>query len=156
MKAVLIVVCVLFVTHVFSQEKYLSILNTETGKEVVFKENKRVRVRTVQGGKLNGKLRFADENQVMINNVIIPITSIEKIKKNPMVLQVFITGSLAYIGVIGVGGGLILMLGYQEIPIGLSAFVIGSTAITGGILAPNILPATRIYKNTKIKVLTLE
>lgn len=156
MKIMLFAVCVLCVTTVFSQEKYLSIFNAETGKEVVFKQGKRVRVRTVQGGKLNGKLRFADENQVMINNMIIPMTSIGKIKKNPIVLQILITGSLAYIGVVGVGGGLILMLGYQETAIGLGAFIIGSAAITGGILTPNFLPATRIFKNSTIKVVTPE
>lgn len=152
MKAVLFVVCILMVTNVFAQEKYLSFSNAETGKEVVFKQNKRVRVRTVQGGKLNGKLQIINETQVMINNVIIPITSIEKIKKNPLALQVGIQVGLIYFGVAGVLGGLIVLSYGQEIGFAVGLIAGGAGLITSGVLAPNFLPSTTIFNNTKIKV----
>lgn len=141
-------------TNIYSQDKYLSISNAGSDKISVFKENKRVRVRTIQGGKINGKLQIIDDNQIMIGKVIVPISSIAKIKQNPVLLNVIVSGTLLVIGVAGVVGGLVILAwsveAFAAIPI-----LLGAGSFTGGILSPNILKGTKILNSTTIKVGTV-
>lgn len=155
MKSMLLVICVLLVSNVFSQEKYLSISNGETGKEKVFKQNKRVRVRTIQGGKLNGVLQIIDDEHVMIKSIIIPISSIEKIKNNPIALNIIVSGTLFIISGYAILGGVILII-WGAPGIGLAALAIGTGSIAGGILSHNFLPTTKVFKNTTISIKTME
>lgn len=154
MKSMLLVICVLLVTNVFSQEKFLSISNNETGKVSVFKQNERVRVKTLQGGKIKGNLFITDDNQVMIKNILIPITSIERIKRNPLALNILVSGTLFIIGVYGVLGGLVVLAWSGE-TIGAIALITGAASITAGILSPNFLPNKVIGNNSNIKVGTI-
>jgi len=64
-----------------------------------------VKVKTLHGGKIKGKLFIADENQIMIKNILIPVSNIEKIKRNPLALNVLVSGTLFIIGGYGVLGG---------------------------------------------------
>ncbi len=154
MKSVLLLFCVLFVTHVFSQEKALQILNAHSEKEHVFKDNKRVRIKTVDGGKLNGKLQILNEEQVMIKNIIIPISNIEKIKNNPLALNIAFSGLIVAAGSYLVLGGFAIIV-WGGVGIGIATIAVGAGTITAGILSPNILAATYINKTTNIKVVTL-
>ncbi|NQU51799.1 MAG: hypothetical protein HQ522_04605 [Bacteroidetes bacterium] len=154
MKTILFAIVFFMATNVNSQEKYLSITNSESGKVSVFKENKRIRVKTINGGKLSGKLKIMDNDEVMIKNVIVPITSIARIKNNPLVLNVLVSGSLFIIGGYGVIGGLVV-IAWSGSAIGAIPILIGAGSFAAGILSPNFLPATNIYKNTNIKVVDL-
>lgn len=154
MKALLLVVCFFVVTNVFSQEKFLSISNTETGKVSVFKQNERVKVKTQQGGKIKGNLLIVDENQIMIKNILIPISNVEKIKHNPLVLNVLISGTFFIIGAYGVLGGLVILAWSGE-ALGAIALITGAASITAGILSPNFLPNTVIGNNSNITVGTV-
>ena len=151
MKSMLLVICVMLVTNVFSQEKFLSISNNETGKVSVFKQNERVRVKTMQGGKIKGNLFITDDNQIMIKNIMIPLTSIERIKRNPLALNILVSGTLFIIGAYGVLGGLVVLAWSGEI-IGAIALITGTASITAGILSPNFLPATYVNHTSTIKI----
>ena len=98
MKSLLLVIVFFVTTNVYSQEKFLSISNTETGKVSVFKQNKRIRVKTIQGGKISGKLTMVEDDQIMVGKIIIPIASIAKIKNNPLLLNIINSGLLIVSG----------------------------------------------------------
>ena len=153
MKAVLFIIALVVSIGAFSQEKHLSILNSTTGKEKVFKQNQRVRIKTVQGGKIKGNLLIVDENQIMVKNIMIPIASIERIKPNPIVMNVLVSGTLFIIGGYGILGGLVV-LAWTGSGIGYVALLTGATSITGGVLSPNVLKATTVNSTTKISVAT--
>ncbi|MEE4285096.1 MAG: hypothetical protein V2I31_03070 [Mariniphaga sp.] len=154
MKAFLLAVCFLVVFSAFSQEKVLSISNSETGKVTVFKQNERVKIKTLQGGKIKGTLFIADDNQIMIKNILVPISNIEKIKRNPLVLNILVSGTLFFIGGYGVLGGLVVLAWSGE-ALGAILLITGAASITAGILSPNFLPNTVIGSNSNIKVETL-
>ncbi len=155
MKSIVLIICVLLVSNIFAQEKYLSISDSETGKEVIYKQNKRVRVKTIEGGKLNGKLKIMSDQQVMIKNIIIPVTSIEKIKNNPIALNILVSTSIIFIGGFGVVIGVFGIASGYAIT-GIIMAVVGAGMVYAGILSPNFLPAAKINKNSKVRVVTLE
>ena len=153
MKSILLIICVLLVSNIFAQEKYLSISDSETGKEVIYKQNKRVRVKTIEGGKLNGKLKIMNDEQVMIKNIIIPVTSIEKIKNNPLALNILVSASIIFVGGFTVFYG-IYAIAWGVVGGGIIISGVGVGMVYAGILSPNVLPAAIITANAKIKVKT--
>ena len=147
----LLVISVLFVTNLFSQEKALSISYANSEKVHVFKDNKRVRIKTGEGGKLNGKLKIINEEQLMIKNVIIPISSLEMIKNNPLGLNIAVSGLMVAAGSYLVLGGLAIIV-WGGAGIGIATIAVGGGTITAGILSPNFLTAAHINSTANIKV----
>jgi hypothetical protein len=154
MRSILLVLSVLFVTNVFAQEKALSISYANSDKVQVFRDNKRIRIKTVESGKLSGKLKILDDERLMIRNVIIPISSIEKIKNNPLALNLALSGVIVVTGAYTALAGLVAIY-WAGVGIGLTTFVVGGGIITVGILSPNFLPATHITNDATIKVIQL-
>ena len=102
-----------FISHtVFSQQKAIEITNIKTGKVKFFQENQRVKIRTLDGKKYVGNLKFSDSLTLTIKNQSIKIDSIKSIKKQPKVLAtvktvVFVAGLsvVASSLVVASGGG---------------------------------------------------
>jgi hypothetical protein len=132
-----------------------SISNSKTGKETVFKQNQRIRIKTIQGGKVNGKLQILDDERIMVGKIMVPILNIEKIKYNPFILNILVSGTLFIIGVYGVLGGLVFLAWNGEVIGAIALFAGGVGTITAGVLSPNFLPAVKIPGNNTIKVETL-
>ncbi len=151
----LLAVVLLFATSTFSQEKYLSILNSDSGKEMVFKQNQRIRIKTIQGGKVNGKLQIVDDEQIMVGNMVVPIINIEKIKRNPLLLNVLVSGTLFIIGIYGVLAGLVYIAWTGEVIGAIALFAGGVATFIAGILSPDFLPAAKVHGNNKIQVKTV-
>ena len=84
---------------VFSQQKSLEITNIKSGIVKMFEENQRVKIRTLDGKKLVGDLKFSDAETLIINNQSIKIDSMLSIKNQPKVLGTIKTVVL----VIGLG-----------------------------------------------------
>ena len=154
MKSILIIVFVFVAMNVFSQEQYLSISRSGSEKETVFKENARVRIKTVQGGKIKGRLHFVDETQVMIKNIGIPVTNISQIKHDPLILNIFISGTLIAAGGFFVFAG-IYAIAWGAIGAGLGVSVGGAGMMFAGILTPNFLPNVHVNNNASIKTANL-
>jgi hypothetical protein len=151
MKSVLLFIGVLFVLNGFSQDRYLGIYHPGATKESVFKENTRIRVKTVEGGKLSGKFHFVDENQVMIKNIIIPLSSIAEIKHNPLLLNLLVSGTLLVAGGFCVGVG-IVGVAWGETIMGIIVGAGGAAIMYAGFKAPNFLPKIHINDNTTVKM----
>ena len=87
-------IVVFFLNSSYAQEKFLKISNLK--KEILIKEGKRVRVKTVQGGKISGKLQIVDDNTILVKNIKISIGDILKIKRNPLALTILSTGLFVF------------------------------------------------------------
>lgn len=154
MKAILLVVGLLIVSGAFSQEKILRLSNPETGKESVFKQNESIKIKTVQGEKIKGNLSIADDNQIMINNIPVPVSTIEKIKRHPVALNVVVTAGLFLIGAYTVFGGW-LILAWSGEAIGALLVHAGAASFATGIILPNLYPHTVGENASVIKIETL-
>lgn len=96
----------------FSQQKVIEITNINKGNVRVFEENQRVKIRTLDGKKHIGNLKFSDSETLIIDDQSIKIDSVKSIKKQPKVFGtiktvVLITG-LAVVGtslIVASGGG---------------------------------------------------
>ena len=102
MKNILYVLVFLASLTSFSQQKSIEITNVKTGKTKYFEENQRIKIRTLDGIKHVGNLKFSDSLSFTVNNQSIKIDSLQSIKKQPKTMAtiktvVFITG-LAIVG----------------------------------------------------------
>lgn len=80
---------------IFSQKKAIEITNIKTGKTKIFKENQRIKIRTLNGKKSIGLLTFSDNQTLLINKKTIKIDSLQSIKKQPKTLGTIKTIVLA-------------------------------------------------------------
>jgi small nuclear ribonucleoprotein (snRNP)-like protein len=102
MKKTIYLLVFLFSLTAFSQQMTIEITNIKSGKVKVFEENQRVKIRTLNGKKHIGNLKFSDSLSFTVNNHSIKIDSLQSIKKQPKTMAtiktvVLITG-LATVG----------------------------------------------------------
>lgn len=132
MKNSLIVLLLLISYSVFSQNKTLEITNIKTGKTQVFKENQRVKIRTLDHKKWVGILKITDSISFSVNNHIVALDSLQSIKNQPKVLGTVKTVVLIS-GLAIVGASLIAASGGSD-----SAFLLftvgAGTTISAGII----------------------
>ncbi len=106
-----LVAILLFSLTVFCQNKTVQITNIQSGKEKVFVENERIKIRTLDHKKWVGNLKILDSIHFMVNNHTIQIDSLQSIKKQPKVLgtvkTIVLVSGLAVVGasVIAASGG---------------------------------------------------
>jgi hypothetical protein len=82
MKNTILVLLLIFSTiTTFSQEKGLLLTNSTNKKTDFLVENRRIKVFTDDGKKIAGKLKIIDENTIEINSILIPMNSIQKVRK---------------------------------------------------------------------------
>ena len=102
MKKTIYLLVFLFSLMAFSQQRLIEITDVKTGKVKVFEENQRIKIRTLDGKKHIGNLKFSDSLSFTVNNHSIKIDSLQSIKKEPKTMAtiktvVLITG-LATVG----------------------------------------------------------
>ena len=99
-KLFVILFSTVFVTCSFSQINAIKISNPNSQKEIIIEENSNIRIKTLEGKKLSGKFHFLDNNSIVIKNKTIPISTIEKIKRNPLLLHLANASIFLYTGLI--------------------------------------------------------
>ena len=132
MKSKIYLLLLLISFSVFSQNKILEITNIKTGKVVVFEENQRIKIRTLDHKKWVGNLKITDSLSFTINNHKITLDSLQSIKNQPKVLGTVKTVVLIT-GLAIVGASIIAASGGSD-----SSFMINNiragTTITAGII----------------------
>lgn len=154
MKAIILIVSLFVFSGAYSQEKILRLSNPETGKETVFKQNESVKIKTVDGNKIKGKLTIAADNRILINNNPVPVSHIEKIKRHPVALSVVVSAGLFLIGAYTVLGGT-LILAWSGDTIGALLIHAGVASFATGIFLPNLYPHSVGKNASTIKIETL-
>ena len=132
MKNILYLILFFISFTVFSQQKVIEVTNIKTGKVKIFEENQRIKIRTKDGKKFIGNLKFSDSLSFMVNNQSIKIDSLKSIKSQPKVLGTVKTVVLIT-GLTVVGASIIAATGGSDSAFLL--FVIGSgVTISAGVL----------------------
>ena len=143
-KLIFLFLSLFFLNCLVAQEKAIKIFNEKTGKEIIIKENKRIRIKTLNGEKISGIYKILDDETIILKNQRIKLSQIEKIKKNPLGISILINGVFYYFGVVLTGAAFLAYIyaGHAEVflvTIPAAAFIYGGTG------SPNILKG---YKST--------
>ncbi len=114
----------------FAQEKQLQITKIEDGKTFIIKENKRVKIKTMNGEKLFGKIKFIDNNTILIDEKSIKLDDIKFIRKRNLSTTIIAT-SFIIVGAFTLGLAPILVIGDTQaaLTVFLSSVGISSFAI---------------------------
>ena len=104
MKAIIILLISIFlVNFTFSQENIIKITNPHSRKEIIIKENRRIRVKTIDGQKISGRFKILNEQSITIKNRQIELLQIAKIKRNPLFISIVTNGFFIYTGTATIG-----------------------------------------------------
>jgi len=87
-----------------TESKFLA----KNGKEIIIKENKRIKIKTSNGIKISGRFKIFDTETILIKNEKINLSQIEKIKRNPLIISIFINGVFYYFGAALAGASLVV------------------------------------------------
>ena len=132
-----------FAGGVLAQEQALRISSPSSDKELIIKENKRIKIITTEGTKISGRFHIAGNNAINIKDQTIALADLESIKRNPLFLSLFSSGFLIYAGALTAGMGAIIGIFIQSS--GFLLAIPGAAMIYAGIKSPNVL------KNYKAK-----
>ncbi|MES2543936.1 MAG: hypothetical protein V4548_03560 [Bacteroidota bacterium] len=151
MKNTYLIFSLLFISLCFSQENCIKITNEVTQEESIIKENKRIRILTVDGKKLSGKFSIVDGNSIKIKNTVINLDSIVKLKRHPLLLSIATDGLLIYIGTGVVGLSLLATVFTQDKAYALLS-VPGILLIHAGCKGVNVLGSYKTKQNWKYEI----
>jgi hypothetical protein len=154
MKKLLILLFLITTNQLSAQEGELIIVNTNSQKERVIKENKRIRITTISGEKFQGRYRIINKNVITLDGEVISLSDIARIKRHPLFNTIFIKSNLIHIGALGLFFG-ILFTGLS----GSYGFLVGGAVILAGgiygaIKSPNLNKGYHINKNWKFSIRT--
>jgi len=136
-KKFLLISCLIISAISLAQEQAIKITNQKAAKEIVIKENKRIRVQTSDGQKISGRFTVVDGSSILIKDRTIAISDILSVKKNPLLLSIFTSGFFIYAGAITVGIGAIIGVFVESS--GFLLAIPGAGMIYTGIKSPNFL-----------------
>ncbi len=143
----------LFITLVSAQERAIKITNQTNNKEIVIKENKRVKIETKAGEKISGRFTIQDNETILIKNQSIALTDIETIKRNPFLVSLLTSGFLVYAGALTIGIGAIIGLLNNS-----AAFLLaipGAAMVYAGIKSPNFHKKYKPGTNVSIEIISI-
>lgn len=154
MKVHFLLFSLLFTVITFSQNKAIKITSSSSSKEILIKENKRIRVKTSKGQTISGKFTILDQQNILVKNNKIALSEIIKLKRNPVLVSIIINGFLFYNAAAFIAAGLII----YSLSSHLSAFLltIPATALVyAGIKSPNLLKGYKTGEDWKYEVITI-
>jgi hypothetical protein len=128
-------------------------VNQVSKKEIIIKENKRIRIRTVDDQKISGRFKIIGKETILIKKKKIELANIEKIKANPLLISIVTNGLFIYIGAsITIVGIAVAGITSQS-----SLFLLaipGSGMIYTGIKSPNFLKGYKKNSNWNYELIT--
>ena len=163
-KLIFLFLSLFFLNCLVAQEKAIKIFNEKTGKEIIIKENKRIRIKTLDGEKVSGRYKILDDETIILKNQRIKLSQIEKIKKNPLSMSILTHGVFYSCGAFIALIGLLLYdsasygddeVSDRETLAGHASMILSLSVIYVGTRSPNILKgykATGDWKYGIIKI----
>lgn len=119
----------------FGQQRGIKLTKTTSHKERFIKENKRIKIKTMDGQVLSGKFHI-EENSIVINGEKTPFETIAFVKRNPLLQSILTNGFLIYGGALAVGFGAII--GVLADSAGYYLMIPGAAMIYAGLKSPNL------------------
>lgn len=148
----ILLICLIFINLSFSQERVIKISNPNSNKEITIKENKRIKIKTFNGEKISGRFKILDAKNILIKNRQIELITIQKIKRNPLLLSVVLDAVIFYHGVGILVAGLVIYAVTSNVA-AILLMIPASAILYGGIKSPNILKGYKNDNNWKYEIL---
>jgi len=148
----LLCLSLLFVNLFFAQEPAIKVTNPSSGKEVIIKDNKRIKIRTADGQKISGRFKIVDSNTIFIDNMPVELMEIHEVKRNPLLTSIFTSTFFIYGGALAIGFGSLI-----GILVDSSAYFLilpGAGMIYTGIKSPNFNRKFKRDKNWTFDIIT--
>ncbi len=152
-KLFLIFISSIFFNLAIAQTNAIKITNINTNKEKIIKENKRIKLTTYDGRKINGRCIIENYNTIIVDNVRVNLSEIDSLKKNPLLTSIFTSAILIYGGVITAGLGVLIGLVVDSTAFWLTIPAAGM--IYTGIKSPNFKKSHKTYKGWKFEIVKL-
>ena len=139
----LMVLGLFFTCFTYAQESVIKITNNKNKKEIIIKENKRIRLKTIKGEKISGRFKIVDANTILIRGKEIKLPEIIKIKKHPLLVSI-----LTNIGFVYLASGFTLLTYFITSSSEIAVILGLSGTIYGVFKTPNILKGYAVDKWT--------
>ena len=109
-----------------AQQKGILLSSKTDDDTEFFRENKLVKIKTIDGKKHTGRIQIVDENTIMIDDDLITMNTIIKIRSQSLLSAVLSAGFILIGGAFVVGGALAGGYAVLLIPVGLVGGGIGT------------------------------
>ena len=147
----IIALFVCFASIATAQEKALKISYSTHERQVLIKEGKRIRIKLHSGQKLSGRFKIINNDTLEIRKQKIAFSSIEKIKKNPLLVQILTTDGLVYT----IAFPATLLIYFSSSGSAAAMVTLIGTSAGLSLLEPNLLKGHHLKEN-QIEVVSLE
>ena len=149
-KILLALFLLLSLSSIQAQEKGIQLKEKTTNRTDYLLEHKRIKVVTTDGKSFYGRFSIVDDNTISINNTLIPLTSIEKIKRKSLVSTI----ASPLVCVVGVylvlGGTAVVAIG------GRSFALVGLGLISSGFTLPLVALISNKHPKNQWEYSTIE
>ena len=136
-----------------AQTNAIKITNLNTNKEKIIKENKRIKLRTLDGQKFKGRFRVVNTNTISIDDINIDLADIDALKRNPLFISIIGPSFFIYLGAITVGFSVVA--GVFADASALWFVIPGSALLYAGLNSPNFNKNHKRDKGWKFEIVTL-
>ncbi len=99
--------CIFSTTSIMAQQQAIKFTNTKSQKEFVIKENKRVKVRSVGGKLVKGRLGIEGDT-ILVGDHRLELSEIAELQRNPFLLSTVAPTLLIYGGAVTLGFGVLI------------------------------------------------
>lgn len=153
-KLIILFFSLFFVNLIFSQERGIKITNQSSKKEIIIKENKRIRIKTIDGKKISGRFRIVENGIILMKNKRIELKNVEKIKRNPLLISTVTSGLFIYAGAATTFFSIAVAQISGDLLIPLFFAIPASGMIYTGIKPPNFLKGYKKDSNWNYELIT--
>jgi len=152
-KAIILLLSIFFANTLCAQEqKAIRITKEDSQREVLIKENKRIIIETVDDVKFSGRY-IVLQNEIVINDVLIPIADIKYLKRHPAFSSILTTFVFVYGGFVTATMG--VMLGILVDPNAFYLTIPALGLIYAGLQKPNFHKKYKAEKNWMFEIVTI-
>ena len=132
------------------QNKALKISSTSSSKEIIIKENKRIKIKTIDGRQLKGRFKTVGESFIIIDDVKVDLQHIKELKRNPQLTSIITTVSLVFLGTVTAGLG--ILIGALSDSTAFWLTLPGAAMIYLGLKSPNLYKKHSIKNGLKLEI----
>jgi len=128
----------------------LNVTNPKTGTTKTIQQNKRVKLRTLDGKRYTGKLQILENGSISVKGYAVALDNIYKLKKSPLIVSAITSGGLIYSGAVFVGiGGIVAIFGGPQPLLWMG---IGGSLLYLGIKKPTFSKVTQDTAPLEVRI----
>ena len=152
-KLILLTFSMFCILTVSAQNKALKIKSKSSSKEIIIKENKRIKIKTTDGLQLKGRFKTHGKSFIIIDNVKVDLQHIKELERNPQLISIITTASLVFLGTTTVC--LAILIGALSDSTAFWLTIPGSAMIYLGLKSPNLSKKHIIKNGSKLEIINI-